>query len=466
MDSQTTVKTTFKDASYLKPKDPTQNRLTDDDTEISIFDARRYFRDDNDGGLKDMLRRQQLQQEPFHDFHSVSRLSSVSSVESYGRNFRIGSFQATPTASSEASWNSQTGLLSNPSDSVSVSLSNLSSDRSSKRSADHGKKWFSFGRKCCCTGKKSVQVKEVTSDSGPRSRSVLVINPERISVDKAAQRTSESTFEIEQDNYVVSRQNQRRGSASGRPFIDSAIGFSFPVLKSPDVFQATNAALIKGIIGKPMVNPVKHQLHELQSVSRVSSMENTVNARGFVYPGSPTARDDDVGSDGSSDLFEIESFSSTPTTLYNAVCNTKDEEDSTYDARRFASSTNGISKIDQYVRRRVDETQTLDWSVAAAEGYDKANFSNVSAVEIGVLRRRMEEAGGEDGGKRNGDELMLMSCRQEKAASVGPHPVKCVVAEGATNFPLPAGGRPPRANKPPLVSSDPGPAGLPVAFAA
>ncbi|KAL0428368.1 UNVERIFIED_CONTAM: protein PHYTOCHROME KINASE SUBSTRATE 4 [Sesamum latifolium] len=455
MDSQTTVKTTFKDASYLKPKDPTQNRLTDDDTEISIFDARRYFSDDEDGGgLKDMIRRQQLQQEAFHDFHSVSRLSSVSSVESYGRNFRIGSFQATLTASSEASWNSQTGLLSNPPDSVSVSLSNLSSDRSSKRSAGRGKKWFFLGRRCCCAGKKSVQVKEVTS--GPRSRSVLVINPERISVDKAAQRTNDSVG-IEQDNYVVSSQNQHRVSAPGRPFIDSAVGFSFPILKSPDVVvQATNAALIKGIIAKPMVHPVKHHLHELQSVSRFSSMENTVNARRFVNPGSPTARDDDVGSDGSSDLFEIESFSSTPTTLYNAMCNTKDEEDSTYDARKFASSTNGISKIDQYVRRSVDEAPTPDRSVAAAEGYDKANVS----VEIGVLRRRMEEAGEEDGGKRKGDE------RQEKAASVGPPPVKCVVAEGATNFPLPGGGRPPRANKPPLRRSDPEPAGLPVAFAA
>ncbi|KAL0334422.1 UNVERIFIED_CONTAM: hypothetical protein Sangu_1598400 [Sesamum angustifolium] len=212
-----------------------------------------------------------------------------------------------------------------------------------------------------------------------------------------------------------------------------------------------------------MVNPVKHQLRELQSVSTFSSMENTVNARGFVNPGSPTARDDDVGSDGSSDLFEIESFSSTPTTLYSAVCKTKDEEDSKYGAKRFASSTNGISKIDQHVRRSVDEAPTLDCSVAAAEGYDKANLS---AAEIGVLRRRTEEAGGEDGGKRKGDELMLMSCRPETAASVGPPPVKCVVAEGATIFPLPAGGRPPRANKPPLGSSQPEPAGSPVAFEA
>ncbi|KAL0346070.1 UNVERIFIED_CONTAM: protein PHYTOCHROME KINASE SUBSTRATE 4 [Sesamum radiatum] len=429
MDSQTTVKTIFKDASYLKPKDPTQNRLTDDDTELSIFDARRYFSDDDDagGGLKDMIRRQQLQQEPFHDFHSVSRLSSVSSVESYGRNFRTGSFQATPTASSEAA------------------------EQPDRPVVESSRFRFSFTQQFI--------VKEVTSRD--RSRSVLVINPERICVDKAAQCTNESVG-IEQDNYVVSSQNQHRVSASGRRFIDSAVGFSFPILKSPDVVQATNAALIKGIIAKPMVNPVKHQLHELQSVSRFSSMENTVNARRFVNPGSPTARDDDVGSDGSSDLFEIESFSSTPTTLYNAVCNTKDEEDSTYDARKFASSTNGISKIDQYVRRSVDEAPTPDRSAAAAEGYDKANVS----MEIGVLRRRMEEAGGEDGGKGKGDEHMLKSCRQEKAASVGLPPVKCVVVEGTTNFPLAGGGRPPRANKPPLIRSDPEPAGLPVAFAA
>ncbi|KAK4431994.1 protein PHYTOCHROME KINASE SUBSTRATE 4 [Sesamum alatum] len=455
MDSQTTVKTTFKDASLpsylIKPKDPTQNRLSEDDTEISIFDARRYFSDDDDGPSKDMIRRQQQQERSQDDFHSVPRISSVSSVDSYGRNFRTGSFQATPTASSEASWNSQTGLLSNPPGSASVSRRTLSPDRSSKRSTAHGKKWFFLGRKsCCCAGKKSVQVKEVTLDCRPRSRSVLVINPERISVDKGNQR--HENVEIEQDNI-----NGFSSPGQHRVF-DSAVSFSFPVLKAPDV-QATKTAVIKGIIAKPMVNPVKHQL---QSVSRFSSMENTVNARGFVNPGSPTARDDDVGSDGSSDLFEIESFSSTPTTLYNAVCSTKDslEEDSTCDARRFASSINGISKnIDQYGRRI---------SVDEAEGYDdKANFS-ASAVEIGVLRRRMEETGGEDGGKiRKGDELMLMSCRQEKAASVGPPAVKCMVAEGATILPLKAGGsRPPRPNKPPLGRSYSGSAGLSVAFAA
>ncbi|KAI3446606.1 hypothetical protein Pfo_003271 [Paulownia fortunei] len=413
---------TFKDisfSSYLKPKDPTPDSqengigCTIDDSEISIFDAQKYFSESHDN--KDIKRQQQ--QEPSHDLLSVPRLSSVSSVDGYGRNFRTRSFHATPTASSEASWNSQSGLLANPPGSMGVSLRNSPSDRSNKR-IYAAKKWF-FGRKCCCIGKKSVQVKEVTSDSEHRGP-VVLINTENSSNSKAnylytkrdqshkekapqilSHRSSitDDIVEIHQNKAMapkplrLSPQNnftsidaprQYRVSASGRTFIDGGVGFTFPIL-NPSSKQASKPAL-KGIIAKPInINPLEDLLRdsseafqpmqELPSVSRISSMDNPVNALGPSNPGSPRSRDDDVGSDGSSDLFEIESFS-TQTTLY-PMYRRRDslDEDPTCNERKSASA-NGVNNI-QFCRRSLDEPPTP--SVAATECYPPARLALTGA---------------------------------------------------------------------------------------
>ncbi|XP_058071068.1 protein PHYTOCHROME KINASE SUBSTRATE 4-like [Magnolia sinica] len=95
-----------------------------DDTEINIFDAKQYF--DEDPDQKQIKTSQPLDHIAERcDLSTAPHLSSVSSVDGFGRNCRSGSFHATPTASSEASWNSQSGLLSNPSGSISISMKNL-----------------------------------------------------------------------------------------------------------------------------------------------------------------------------------------------------------------------------------------------------------------------------------------------------------------------------------------------------
>lgn len=500
--SSTQNNSTLKDISLssncLKPKDPTPNSqengigCTTDDTEINIFDAHKYFSESNDS--KDIKGEQ-----PSHDLLSVPRLSSVSSVDGYCRNFRTRFFRATPTASSEASWNSRTGLLANPPGlSNGVSLKNLRPDHRNKRWSA-AKKWF-FGRKCCCSGEKSVRVKEVTSDSEHR-RPVVLINTHKINnlsierVQSHKETTSQClskkcslTDNIVEIHHIkamapntalslsstdfssMDAPRQQRISASGRPFIDGAVGFTFPILNP-------------SLIAQPVSNPLEDSLmecfqpmHELPSVSRPPSMDNPVNARGPFNPGSPIAGDDDVGSDASSDLFEIESFSIQTTSSY-PMYRRRDsvDEDSTYNARRYASA-NGISNIQQG-GRSLDEPPppsvaatecddppsevSIDWSVTKAE----ANLSP-SASEIGdfpAVRRRQEEEGGDGDGKRKGNGLMVMSCRQEKAVTVGPPAVKCA-AEGPPMLPLHVGGRPPRANKPPLGSSHS--ARLSLAFAA
>ncbi|XP_075491860.1 protein PHYTOCHROME KINASE SUBSTRATE 4-like [Primulina tabacum] len=476
----------FKDlsfSSYLKPKDK-QNETNSpiDDTEISIFDAQKYFSETNDSKSYQKKTIQQKQKEVSEqDSVSIQRQSSVnSSADGYGKNFRSRSFKTTPTASSEASWNSQTGLLANPPGSVGVSLKNFEIDGSKKRNSS-GKKWF-LSPKSCCIGKKSVQVKETTSENE---------NPGPVLIKEDAENISNIDSIIHKGpnpgKYLGSIQasRQHRVSASGRPFFDGVGPFSFPILNPSN---QGNKPGLKDIVKKPNVSVLEDQprksLEVFQAMLELSSAlrpdHNSMLNRGqFKIPGSPIARvtnmDDDVGSDASSDLFEIESLS-TPTSypMYRRRDSLEESAPPTFSARRF-SSGHGITINNssvQFDTRSLDEPPTpsvaatecyapsevsIDWSVTTAEGFDKASITNfsVSASEIGnvdflretMQQHQLEEGVCGDGGKRKGNGgLLLMGCRQEKAVSVGPQPVKCM-AEGPPIFPLHVGGRPPRAHK-------------------
>ncbi|KAL1548813.1 protein PHYTOCHROME KINASE SUBSTRATE 4 [Salvia divinorum] len=455
--------TTFQDASissYLKPNDKkSQEKILAavEDTEISIFDAQRYFSDNTDP--KEIIKKQPMS----HDIPSVPRLSSVSSTDGYaGRNFRTRSFHATPTASSEASWNSQTGLLANPPGAVGVSLRNFNSNDASKRSSA-ARKW-SFGRKCCCTGKKSVDVKDATtSDSenqdGGKANYLYAKRDGNYKLKPLSRNSSTRKDVVEIIRADPPR--QQRISASGRPFVDGAGSFSFPLLNN-NASQAAKPAL-KPIITKPsmIINPVEEpprdSLEVFQPVhDAVPPVVRVLNT------------DDDVVSDASSDLFEIESFS-TQTTSY-PMYRRRDslDEAPAFNARRFGNGGGNI----QYGRRSVDEPPTpsvagtecyapsevsIDWSVTTAEGFDRASVSNLSEIGRAAFLRQEEEGGKKKGSGGGGGGLLMMSCRQEKAVSVGPQPVKCV--EGGH-----VGGRPPRAGKPPLATDHS--ARLSVAFVA
>ncbi|CAI9761240.1 unnamed protein product [Fraxinus pennsylvanica] len=510
---------TFTDASfssYLKPKEPKQNS-PENDTEISIFEAQKYFSENDDPkDSKGLSITNQIDASDPSDAVSVPRLSSVSSIDGYGRNFQTRSFHATPTASSEASWNSQTGLLANPPGSIAVKLKNFPPDHGQKRSSN-AMKWI-FGRKCCCSGKKCVQVKEERSDServvyanreSQRSRESMAGKARNMSLKNSVpnemremqQKVTSNPPRISSENHFASTTAFPQRVSSGRPFGDGTGAFSFPIL-SPSS-PATKPTL-KGISPKlisPLEDPPRDSLEVFQptrkSISRTPVDPQRGLIGGFTMPGSPMSRvaaiDDDVGSDASSDLFEIESFS-TQTTSY-PMYRLRDslDDNPTFNARRFFSSNGNESTF--YGRRSLDEPQTpsidatecyapsevsIDWSVTTAEGFDRASVTNfsVSASEIGnvaFLRERSEEKNGEatcghgsgsnEASKRKGNGLL--SCRHEKAVSVGPQPVK-LVPEG---LPLPListtghmNGRPQKANKPPLASSYS--TGLSLAFAA
>ncbi|KAH0723486.1 hypothetical protein KY285_006034 [Solanum tuberosum] len=496
MDSQTTVKTltehplqyrTFvqnhilKDASfssYLKPEDHSV-----DDSEINVFDAKKYFSEGNESSS--VVQKNVNDQSELPSGH---RHSSVSSVDNaYGRNFRANSFRATPTASSEASWNSQTGLLANPPGAIAVSLKSINTN-DKKRGSFSTRKWF-FCRKCPCSGKKSVQVEEASSEPRTETGSEQhfpVKHSNKIVVEKSTNISHKKSIEIQQGGAVRSETNkigtiQRRSSESEnstastiscqqrvlapvRPFTETpGGGFSFPILNNSGQSKlGIKPPPTRSSISPILEDPPRDSLEVFRPASRKSIETDHHRCNNFPFPGSPisriTATDDDVASDASSDLFEIESFS---TSMANSSCPLYRQRNSLEDP-----GTPSIAATECYAPSEV----SIDWSVTTAEGFDRAsvtNYSTISEIEANT-RFFVGNGGGGDGGKWKGGGLL--SCRHEKAVNVGPQPIKYGSPDGLPQLPLKStaghvGSRPiGRANKPPLASSHS--ARLSLAFAA
>ncbi|GER52585.1 phytochrome kinase substrate-related family protein [Striga asiatica] len=421
--------------SYTKPE-------ANNEPEISIFEARKYFDENKNKNNNNIVVNS-------GDFIKIqqNRPSSVSS-DGYDRNFRTSSFHATPTATSEASWNSQTELLVNTPGYTADSVKNFASEggnNKNSRRRNSGKKWV-FRRNCCCAGEKSIRVKEATTavDSGPgqtgSTNSTLVKIPPAKPIS--------GTLLLPEINLVAAGPpRQQRISASGRPFAD---GFSFPILKGPTQTVRPGSIGIRRL-GEDLPR------NSLEVFQPAESNPSAVDGgrRNFNL-GSPIARvastEDDVGSDASSDLFELESFATQTTSNLTSRRRDSLDEAPIFNARRYAGRTSldepptpSVAATECYAPSEVSVT----WSVSTAEGVDRASVSNfsVSASETGgaAFRRqgRQEEvcAGNGGGRKGNGGGLLLMSCRQGKAVSVGPHPVRCLpeVPGGMPSKPPPRG---------------------------
>lgn len=226
----------------------------------------------------------------------ISGLPKFSCASSSATNYRVRSFHATPTASSEASWNSQTGLFSNPPGAIAVPMKmknpTNNGDAHNKRNKGStstvGKtKWLIWRQRCpCpCSDKKSIQVEPKT----PLSITITNSNHKL----KAAEDQKNSNPSVDDKQEVIPAQNHQFHS-SLRPLkindgSGAIAGFTFPVLQ---LKMAVN-----GNEDPPL------------EVFRPKSDDQLL-----VLSRSTTTDQDDVGSDTSSDLFEIESFSTTITT--------------------------------------------------------------------------------------------------------------------------------------------------------
>ena len=85
---------------------------------------------------------------------------------------------------------------------------------------------------------------------------------------------------------------------------------------------------------------------------------------------------------------------------------------------------------------------SIDWSVTTAEGLDRpstASEADYRQEELDRMSRRRSSSAGSYG---------LLSCRWEKAVSVGPNPVRLVSSAAADEVMKHVGSRPPLPNKP------------------
>lgn len=566
-------------SAYLRPEDG--HAVGDDTTEISIFEAQKYFNEtiidaqkvSNHNNNNNAASNNRAISRPLannvDNMEQLSRFSWASSSvhdeyasSNMGRNnLRARSFHAaaTPTASSEASWNSQTGLLSHPRGTVAVSLQSPTHrhHRHQHHAHDHDQKksrgmtlsspqqprvrWFSFPRRCPCSGKKAVRVEEkISSSSSPSQQPVntsaaaaprLLQNSSSnndnvsrsISMDLRNQTLkSKSVVAARDEQHVMWDQEHGRrwegqvtvkiqprnshtrlfttagavldkdSSSSNLPQMQHANGFSFPILKLNAGSRGTSSAMLKlqqpplvknslnttaTLKQEPTLGWDSLEPHERQSSTTISiSMHKPATTTttgdhlsngGFTFPASPKSRviisnDDDLGSDASSDLFEIESFSaSTPTTAtasnypsmvyqYNNYRRDSMEDDApSFNAIRGLYRRRSSLDIEPMTPSSAGEycyepsEASIDWSVTTAEGLDRpsasseADYHQDDELEKMSKRRSLSSSGG-------GGNYGLLSCRSEKAVSVGPNPVRLVGDDVMRHV----GSRPPLPNKP------------------
>ncbi|XP_027351118.1 protein PHYTOCHROME KINASE SUBSTRATE 4-like [Abrus precatorius] len=425
-------------SSYLRPdkstitcSQPHPRVLEDSTSELSIFDAHKYFNEVtiNDNNIQKVTISSNSRVSPMENIERIpergdvitetttptttTRYSSASSsVDGYAniRNSRARSVHAaTPTASSEASWNSQTGLLSHPPGAIPVSMKNPQNqnpnDLNNKLRTSLSKPIWLLRRKskCPCTGKKSVQVKEITpqpktniqrdyslktQDHGAEINVHNHITPNNWVVDQTA-----ATLVAAKSQRFQNPNTHRVVSSVRVPFTD---GFTFPVLNP------------HGSVTKLKVpNVVVEEDPPRDSLEVFRPPDDIVEPKPLNFPFPPKSLavvvDDDAASDASSDLFEIESFSTATQSTYPAVYrrNSRDSMDE-------GSTTPTITECYE------PSEASIEWSVTTVEGHDDA----ASGVGVGGVAA-------EEKWKRRGGNGLLVSCRCEKAVSVGPQPVKC-----------------------------------------
>ncbi|XP_020583039.1 protein PHYTOCHROME KINASE SUBSTRATE 4-like [Phalaenopsis equestris] len=397
---------------YLQPHRPNPSggdhlRLSADDSELSIFNAERYF---NEG----------------HDSNETSKkltpiaerrdLSPVSLLDGFSRNSRSRSFHTTPTVSSEASWNSQAGLLKNPPGSLSITVKNFPATEQGKGTASPGRRFFR--RRCPCSGKKSVDVEESYSEPKITIRPSLDSTASNQNLIKTEQEMEKATKvkvfpgiqPKEKETFLFSPELTRRTVNSG--------GFSFPILASSKKKAVEDPARDSLEVFQPTTDGTSSPV-----LRKSTDFQKNADRRSFNMPGSPKLRspiDDDLASDASSDLFEIESLS---TQINSRRSYSIDELPSlAFEPKKIAGNLPLQRSIEEecYPPSEV----SVSWSVTTAEGFDRASAANFSSAVSEFDDHRFQPFSGE--GKKAITVGGLLSCRSEKAV--------CVVAPQLVRF--------------------------------
>ncbi|RWW30436.1 hypothetical protein BHE74_00000427 [Ensete ventricosum] len=376
--------------------------------ELSIFDADRCFKEEHDA-----IRRTIILNGPAQRCHLSAQRGgfSFSLVDGHARHGRTCSFYATPTASSVASWNSRLGLALEGSVAVTASAMRFKWPSSVSRRL--------FRRSCPCSGMKSVDVEEKCSQPRSPIRSGLDLRTSLPSKNLSfstgevgLSRIPEGAMREETENEygfeeMINVKITTPGSPPQNPdsfsletpfpaeigcrianssnlFCDSD-GFSFSIL-NPSFFNLAE---------EPLRTPL--EVFQPSKETAVFPFPEHGDRRSFADPPIPKPPpDDDAASDASSDLFEIESFS-TQTTYRH-----RDSRDHLLDAPPPPPPS------ERYAPTEV--------SLTTAEGLDRASLANLPSDASACGRWRGSG---------------LLRCRSEKAVSVGPNPVRVSSAVGS-----------------------------------
>lgn len=369
-----------------------------DDTELKIFDAERYFREGDEAAAKRT-----------HVVDGALRRCDLSE----GLNGRSSPCQATPTESSEASWNSKSGLI----------------PHGAGRLRSSGKRVV-FGRSCPCSGKKSVDVEE-KKHSIPIRPSNATFDAKKqsfrageVGLDTIPERSPADEFNNELDVHEAVKLKITPGNwGKDRSFFNVASRFSpektFPAEISHRIMNSGGRFADVSGFSFPVLSPP-----DLAGESPRDSMEVfriTSKTSELLQP----PPEEDAASDTSSDLFEIESLS---------TCRRRDSLDE-LEGHRFVGS-GGAAEILQLRRRSLEGAPTrsvapIEASVATAEGFHR-KFSSAASDYGESLSIEKEHylftAAVDDARRKAGG---LLSCRSEKVVSVGP----TTVSPARTNGP-------------------------------
>ncbi|XP_020208879.1 protein PHYTOCHROME KINASE SUBSTRATE 4 [Cajanus cajan] len=229
-------------------------------------------------------------------------------------NHKAHSFHAAtstppPPSSSKSTLNNKAGLLfHHPQKPTTISATKpphqTSSNLTKKLRTSLSKPIWLLRRKCPCNDRKSVQVKgntnTNTNKNTPKAKTPTTPQPQTLSHKHSLNHKTKSNKEVKSQSQRLfqfqSAMNQAR-----RP---TSEGFTFPLFLASNSNNPT----------KPHHQVLLNVVHEEEDTTPRESLHV------FQPPSPPKSRamDDDAASDASSDLFEIESFS-TQTTTYPII---------------------------------------------------------------------------------------------------------------------------------------------------
>lgn len=470
-DAPKTTPLTLKDASFSdgrissprKDASPAPAMAMDDDDkdfEISIFDAKKYYYFNNDQQMERKLRVAPPPPPPPEPM-SASR-ASVSPLEGYRRNYmyRAPPFQPSPAACSEACSHSEFVLCNAPG-AVTMMGRRIENEKMMKKNVTRSSimKWFFYIICGClfrcpwpCLGRKDEEVGNmeaqtprmldhynninniIGSDSDSKSPTPMLSGNSN-TMKKKKKKVSKQSSKSHHDHLI---------SLPKFPSSSARTGFSFPIIASPrnpiPIPLQVQHHSRRGSL--EIFRPSDHNCiitHNRKSTDNIPppTIFPSYDRPSFAFSGSPPnppsaaiADDEDMASDASSDLFEIESLTLT--------LNTTDTNYSMHRRRESLELEETYRRLG-YCGRSLQESTTpteycyepseasIDWSVTTAEGFDRRSLTNFSASaldmvdDVILMRQQVQRLGnagfhdhdpsGVGGTERRRENGIFMSCR-------------------------------------------------------